>query len=492
MNTCCPSCDQEAELIDLLEEEAAAQSRERFLTFVQTTYCGKAERYDVNWHHELLAGELQHFVSDECPDRFLMVFMPPRHGKSELVSRNLPAWYLGRNPNREVMGASYSADLAEDMSSDVQRIMTGPAYKRIFPGVRILEGSGSRYSEDKRSRGAFSIIGHSGQYRCAGVGGAITGRGADLFIIDDPIKNRADAESETHREKTWKWYTSTVRTRLSKRGKIILLLTRWHEDDLAGRLIRQMRQEPQADQWRVFSLPAQYEASEHSHPQDKRGAGDALWKTEFDLENLLQVKATLGSYEYGALYQQRPLPPGGAVIQREWLLQHIIAKAPTHLAWVRYWDLACTSNKKGNRTAGVQVAMDAGNLFIRNMIKGRWNWPTARKIMRTAGLREKCPIGADSTGPQKALIQNLQEERDLIGISITGYPATTDKLTNALSWIAMAEAGRVYIVDGDWVDDFIAECVRFTGHDDREDDQVDAVSGGVRMLMGGGGLETLD
>jgi hypothetical protein len=193
----------------------------------------------------------------------LMIFSPPRHGKSELVSRRFPAWYLGRNPDRQVISASYGADLAADFGRDVRNIVASPEFTVLFGGVGLAEDSGAKHRWHT-NRG--------GSYVAAGVGTAITGRGADILNIDDPTKDREAAESVLVREATWGWYTSTAYTRLMPGGAVILTMTRWHQDDLAGRLLAE--QESGGDRWEILSLPALDDD------------GSALWPERYDVDAL--------------------------------------------------------------------------------------------------------------------------------------------------------------------------------------------------------------
>jgi hypothetical protein len=244
------------------------------------------DRYRMNWHHRVLCDLLDQFVAQDL--RRLMVFMPPRHGKSELVSRKLPAFIFGRNPDAQIIATSYSADLAQRMNRDVQRIVDSPAYTEVFPGTalygkNIRTVAGGSYL---RNSDIFEIVNHRGTYRGAGVGGGITGMGGDYIIIDDPIKNREEANSLTYRDRLWDWYTSTLYTRQEKDAAILLTTTRWHEDDLAGRLLELARTEPGADQWEILNLPALCE-DESKHPLDERDENVALWHDKYTYAELM-------------------------------------------------------------------------------------------------------------------------------------------------------------------------------------------------------------
>lgn len=435
--------------------------------------------FQKTWFHRIIAAELEQWDTDpDSPN--LLIMMPPRHGKSELVSRFLPAYLFGKDPNKRIIATSYAQDLANDMSRDCQHIMLTEAYARIFPNTR-LSRTGRRTETARRMVSEFNIIGGSGYYVGRGIGGGITGRGADRIIIDDPVKNREDAESETKRETVWRWYTSTLRTRLQKNGKIVLLLTRWHEDDLAGRILKQAKNEPGGDKWKVVAFPAESEKSEYTHPEDMREDGDALWPDMYSEEYLHRTKTTLGIYDWSALFQQTPTPPGGAVCKREWL--QVITKPPEGLTWLRAWDLAVSKKTSADHTASCQMAADEhGNVYIRGLIRMQDTWPRVRERLVDVARREEVLVGIEAQGTQKGFIDDLLEEKLLQQVAIMGYTVEVDKLTRALPWIARAQAGKFYIIDGSGVDCFINEAVHFTGKDDAEDDQVDAVSLGYRML----------
>lgn len=289
------------------------QERNSLLAFTRHTM----PEYDKNWHHELVCDYLDKFARLEI--KRLMVFMPPRHGKSELVSRRLPAFILGRNPDAPIIAASYGADLARRMNRDVQRIIDSPKYQEVFPNTR-LSGSNVRTLAQGgtwlRNSDTFEVVEYNGYYRGAGVGGAITGMGMLYGIVDDPIKNRKEADSLTIRNSIWDWYMSTFRTRLAPGGGILITVTRWHEDDLAGRLLDLALTDLKADQWTVISLPAV--AEEPTASYDPRSQNEPLWSSRFDTAEMEATQASVSEYEWNALYQQRPKPKEGATFKRDW------------------------------------------------------------------------------------------------------------------------------------------------------------------------------
>lgn len=226
-----------------------------------------------------------------------MVFMPPRHGKSEKASKRFPAWYLGRNPKHQIIAASYNSDLATDFGREVKGIISSPEYGDIFQGVSLR--ADSRASDRMNTE-------QGGAYFAVGVGTATTGRGAHLGLIDDPLKDREEADSQTQRDKVWSWYRSTFYTRLMPGGAIVLIQTRWHEDDLAGRLLEQDGRVEDGGQWTVLELPA------------IDAMGEALWPEWYPVETLRRIEGTVGPREWSALFQQKPQPDEGTYFQRDW------------------------------------------------------------------------------------------------------------------------------------------------------------------------------
>ena len=285
-------------------------SRRHLLPFIKYNFPG----YKEGWHHRVLCDALERVEKGEC--KRLMVFMPPRHGKSEIISVQFPAWLIGRNKDRNIIEASYSSDLSTDFGRQARNIIASNTYRNVFAGVEL--------SEDSKAKGKWNTNGR-GAYNAAGVGGAVTGKGADFLIIDDPVKNRQDADSVTIRETAWSWYRSTARTRLSPNGAIILVMTRWHDDDLAARILANDTE----SRWEVISFPAiATEDEEH------RKKGEPLWPEHFTAQNLDEIRNDLGSYEWSALYQQEPIDEQSALFKREFF-------RPTTFEEVRKKRVAC-------------------------------------------------------------------------------------------------------------------------------------------------------
>lgn len=287
--------------------------------------------YAINWHHETLANKLNDFAYGKIP--YLMVFMPPRHGKSELVSRRFPAWLHGLYPDCEIMAASYLDSLAGDMTIDVQNIIDSKTYKQIFPETNIWP-PGTSYTKGTRNSSEHHIIGRRGKYRGQGVGGSFTGKGANFVIIDDPIKGRDIADSAAYRERLWDFYNNDLFSRLEtdlatgRTGQVLITQTRWHEDDLSGRLLDLMKKDPGAVQWEIVNYPAVRVDMETK--SDPRALGEALWPAKYNLTQLDQIKASAGPRAWSSLYQQSPVPDGGGLFND---LMFEFRGLPAHFDW---------------------------------------------------------------------------------------------------------------------------------------------------------------
>jgi len=260
-------------------------------------------KYKPNWHHEIIARELEHIEKYGDRDyKVLVLTVPPRHGKSQQASIDFPAWYLGRNPDKEIITASYSADLAQDFGAKTREKVESEEFQAIFPGVSLRP--------DERSRGKWRTN-HGGSYTSVGVGGPITGRGANILDIDDPIKNREEAESEVYRDKVWEWFTSTAFTRLEPGGVVVIIVTRWHQDDLVGRILNSPELSKRT---KVLSFPAV--AMKDEPP---RKVGDVLWASKYNTEALAEIKGAIGPYDWSALFQGQPILSENQELKSEWI-----------------------------------------------------------------------------------------------------------------------------------------------------------------------------
>lgn len=314
-----------------------------------------------------------------------------------------------------------------------------------------------------------------GGVKAVGVGAGVTGFGAGLIVIDDPVKGRAEAESMVRRNHLWEWYTDDLYTRLEPNGQIILIQTRWHEDDLAGRLRREA--EDGGDQWDELTLPA---LAEENDPAERQ-PGEALWPERFGVEKLEAARRRQGSYSFAALYQQRPTPRSGGIFSREWF-GRVINRPPPRLRWARGYDLAVSTRTTADYTASFRCAFDVnGTLYIADGFRSRIEYPEQRRFVLGRITAERNTIhGIESALHGKALVQDLRQERGVQGRQLRAVNADKDKVTRALAWAPLAEERRVVLIDGPWVREFIDEAAAFPHGE--HDDQIDAVSLAVQML----------
>lgn len=447
--------------------------------------------YEPAPFHTLIAAELDRFVSGEVPRMILC--MPPQHGKSELVSRMLPAYILGREPDTKIITASYADELASRMNLDVQRYIDSPSYQSLFPGTRLASAATTSerraMREGLRARRTakfFEVVGRRGSYRSAGVGAGIAGMPADVAIIDDPVKDAEQAESEVTLEKVWTWYTGVLMTRIRPPGRVLVTMTRWHELDLVGRLIDMAGQG--GEQWQVVRLPAIHEAGDalHRHAQDVREPGAALWPDRYPVDVLRVRRATQGGYQWEGLYQQRPTPPGGAVFKRAWFKivtpEVMPGRYVPGVTRCRYWDSAATADG-GDWTVGALVSRQPdGTILVEDVLRVQAGPLEVDALIRqTAALdgvevmiREEQEPGSSG----KAIVHARQ--RTLAGWAYRGEPVDQKKELRWRPFAAQAEAGKVALVQGPWNATFLDELQRVPGG--KHDDQADAASGAFLTL----------
>jgi predicted phage terminase large subunit-like protein len=463
--------NEKLELIALLEERLKRKAKEDLLQFVLYVM----PTYTVNWHHKYVCRKLNDFISGKI--KRLMIFMPPRHGKSELVSRRLPAFLLGKNPKASIIATSYSADLASMMNRDVQRIIDSDLYRDIFPDTSlngknirsVAKGSWLRNSD------IFEVVEHGGSYRSAGVGGGITGMGGDFIIIDDPIKNQEEANSKIYRNKLWDWYGSTLYTRLEKNGSILLTVTRWHEDDLAGRLLDLQEKDPESDRWDIINFPA---ICEQKQPNDPREIGEALWPFKYDYARLVGIKASVGSVVFSSLYQQNPTPAEGMVIKREYWKLYTVHPSRFEMM-VTSWDCAFKDTDDGSFVVGQVWGKIGADYYLLAQVRGKMDFVAtteAVKLLSALYPRAK-PILVENKANGPAVISALKSKvSGMLGIEPRG-----SKESRAVAMTPILESGNIHLPANEpWLIDFIDECAVFPRG--TNDDQVDAMTQAINHL----------
>lgn len=412
-----------------------------------------------DWQHTAyIRAQLDRVTSGEITR--MMLFVPPRHGKSELATIHYPAYRLEADPKQRVVIAAYNATLAEKFSRRVR----GIARRRLL----ALDPERQAVNDWMTAAG--------GGCRAVGVGGGITGQGGDLIIIDDPVKSREEADSATYRDRVWHWYTDDLYTRLEPGAAIVLIMTRWHEDDLAGRILAS----DQADQWTKIELPAL--AMEHDVLG--RAVGSPLCADRYDLPALLDIQKTLGPRGWQALYQQKPAPPEGAMFKRHWF--DIVKTAPAKADRVRYWDLAGAGEGNGDYTVGVLMSKADRRYVIEHVVRVQLTAHQRNALILQTAATDQASYGRVATYIEQA--PGLAKEatdtlvRDLAAYGARADRVSSDKVTRADPLAAQCEAGNVSIVAGAWNTVFLDELTAFPYVD--HDDQTDASSGAFNRLSG--------
>lgn len=445
-----------------LEDLKNEQRRRRLIRFVKDSTPG----YLVGWFHEELCEALEKFLQDvrEKKSPRLMVTMPPRHGKSFICTERFPAWVLGKHPETEFIVTSYGSDQAEEFSKAARALCEDEYFKKVFPKFR--------FGASKRLKNWNST--EKGRYRATGVGGAITGSGADILVIDDPFKDWEDASSVRSRERVWNWYQTTAKTRLSPGGGTLIINTRWHDEDLSGKLMKSKF----GSKWKIINYPAIAEKAEKHRKQ-----GEALHPARYPIEFLKEVKEEQGPRLWACLYQQNPRVDGGMHIKRDWFNVIAPGDVPEGLQWRRAWDLAVKAKQHNDNSASVKGAIDKdGNFYISTGLNFKKEWPQTKRTIVQMAKVEKIGIGIENVSAFEIAVQEVR--KNLKGVCmVQGVGVTTDKLTRALPWIDLAEQGKVFLVDGAWVPGFLDECEGFDPvKDSTPDNQIDAVSLVFKML----------
>lgn len=454
-----------AEIIRRAENELKIrEARNNLLSFISVTY----KDYKIGWVHQEICQTLDNFLKDLIAGKRprLIITMPPRSGKSEIVSRRFPAYFLGKYPDLSIISVSYSASLAEDFSRDVQRIIDSDEYKKIFPNTKLSDKKDKNY---KRTSDFFEIVDHKGVYCSAGVGGSITGKGCDILIIDDPIKNRQEANSETVRKKIYDWYSSTAYTRLSPIGGVIMMCTRWHLDDLIGKVLSDKNQKP----FHVISYPA---IAEHDEPHRKKG--EALHPERFSLEILNEIKSTLSTADWLSLYQQKPVPEGGAIFETSKIRYYDESSEPKRFDQiVGSWDMTFKENKTSDFVVGQLWGRKGADFYLLDMVRDRMDFVKTLKVFINFANKHKncnCWLVEDKANGT-AIISTLKKHISGI-IPITPKESKQER---AYAITPYLEAGNIFFPKNqNFTKDLEEEMLQFPAgaHDDTVDSMTQALN----------------
>ena len=450
----------------LVREQYRRDAALRFPVFLTYT----TPSYSRQWFHTLVAKKCQSLIEDTLGKRKLMIFLPPQHGKSEIVSRKLPAWALGYNPKLKIVGTSYSADLAQQFSRSIQRTLDCIEYKEVFPGTFL---NGKNVPSDirknyQRNVDFFETVGHGGFYKAVGVGGSLTGTPVDIGIIDDPVKDALEAYSQTYRDRVWDWYTNVFLTRLHNESKQLLIMTRWHSDDLAGRLLEQ-----EGDSWEVVCIPAIKE--DGTNPDDPRKVGEALWEDKHSKQRLLETEQR-SPRTFAALYQQRPTIIGGNIIKRGWFRRVSMAEfSRIHHSEpiVFFLDTAYTSKQENDPTGIIATCKIGNDMYVVHGEKVRLKFPDLIRYIpnyvNSHGYTQRSSIRIEPKANGISVVDQLKEKT---GLNVTKTPSPKDdKETRLNAASPSVECGRVVLVDGAWNEGFIDEVCGFPSkpHDEYVD-----------------------
>jgi len=453
------------EVLALEEAKRTLDIRQRakddFMVFVKHVYDGFIE----GSHHKQVAKQFEKLSKN--PGSRIIVNMPPRHTKSEFASYLLPAWLIGKNPELKIIQTTHTAELAVRFGRKVRNLMELEIYKQVFPEVELRA--------DSKAAGRWET-GQGGEYFAAGVGGAITGRGADLLIIDDPHSEQ-DALSETAMENAYEWYTSGPRQRLQPGGSIVVVMTRWSLKDLTGKLIKAQASDVMSDQWDVIEFPAIL-------PSD-----NILWPEFWKKDELLRVKASLSLGKWNAQWQQNPTAEEGAIIKKEWWNTWEKETIPPVSYIMQSYDTAFSKKETADYSAittwGVFQPEEGGadNIVLMDAKRGRWDFPE---------LKEKAMEEFNYWDPDMVLIEAkatgtpLTDELRRMGIPVVNYTPSrgNDKHTRMHLVAPMFESGKVWAPERRFAEDVIDECAAFPNGE--HDDYCDSMSMALIRYRKGG------
>ncbi len=452
----------------LAQLEAQEKSQTDFLSFAKYVW----PEAIFGAHHTKMADAFNK-IADGTLKR-LIVNMPPRHTKSEFSSYLLPAFIMGRKPKTKIIQATHTGELAVRFGRKVRNLMDTEEYKQVFSNVALRA--------DSKAAGRWDTD-HGGEYFAVGVGGAMTGRGADLLIIDDPHSEQ-DALSELAMENAWDWYTSGPRQRLQPGGAIVIVMTRWNTKDLTARLVK-AQSSHKADRWEIIEFPAILPS------------GNPLWPGFWKLEELLAVKASLSPQKWQAQWQQQPTNDEGAILKREWWKVWPSDQAPPVEYIIQSYDTAYSKKETADfsviTTWGVFYPdQDSGpNIILLDVTRGRWDFPELKRIAKEQ---------YDQWSPDNVLIEakatgiTLQQELRRMGIPVTMYSpggrrSGQDKVSRAHSIAPILESGMVWAPDTDWAEELVEECAAFPNGDN--DDMVDSTTQALMRFRAGNFISLL-
>ena len=457
---------EELEILSNLKDKEVAQKK--FMKFVKLVW----PTFIAGRHHAIMAEAFEKVASGEI--KRLIINMPPRHTKSEFASYLLPAWFLGKFPQKKVIQTSHTAELAVGFGRKVRNLVDSDVYKSIFPGVGL--------QADSKAAGRWATNA-GGDYFAIGVGGAVTGKGADILIIDDPHSEQEAALAETNSEvydKTYEWYTSGPRQRLQPGGAIIVVMTRWSKKDLTGRVLQAAAQRSTGEDWEVIEFPALFE-------DDK-----PLWPEFWSVEELMALREELPTGKWMAQYMQQPTSEVSAIVKREWWKIWDKDYAPQCEFTIQSWDTAFLKSERADYSActtwGVfyhpdDTGVDRANIILLNSFKKRMEFPE---------LKQKAYEDYRNWEPDSLIVEAKATGAPLIfelramGIPVQEFTPSkgNDKIARLNAVADMFASGMVWVPDTRWAEELVEEVASFPSgeHDDLVDSMTQAL---LRFRKGG-------
>ncbi|WP_288954369.1 phage terminase large subunit [uncultured Citrobacter sp.] len=482
--------------LEAYKRRAIKEARESLMGF--TLYTNPL--YETGWFNELLSAELDHFLEEVEAGNMprLMIFAPPRSGKSEKASRRFPAYVLGKHPDWNVIACSYSSDLANRMSRDTQRIVGSKKYADVFPDTALPSGR-TGAGGAIRTAELWEVVNangelHGGSYRAAGVNGGITGQGMNIGIIDDPAKDYKTASSPTYQEAVIDWYDTTFFTRADpKINGIIIILTRWHKDDLAGQLLK--KAEEGGEQWRVVSFPMEAEKEEIHELNGKtyllRKPGEILFPERMPQEFVDKAKQR-GSLVWNALYQQRPTAKGGGLIKSEWFGEY--RELPVMKFRAVYGDTAQKTKEANDFSVFEHWGLGVDDyMYLIDMIRGKWEadelkrravafWSKC-KMLRNGPLRH---MAIEDKASGTGLIQSIRKDALC---PVKAIQRDKDKYTRLMDTQGYIESGYIKLpANADFINDFLVEMEAINPDFNTHDDQLDPMMDAITEMKGKAGI----
>ena len=465
------SLEDKQELLSLLEELDEAKAREacsqNYLKFVYEMWSA----FIHGKHHEVMAEAFERVANGEL--KRLIINMPPRHTKSEFASYLLPAWFLGRYPDKKIIQTAHTAELAVGFGRKVRNLVNSKDFKRIFPNVSL--------QADSKAAGRWNTN-KGGEYFAIGVGGAVTGKGADLLIIDDPHSEQEGSSSDTNVfNRTYEWYTSGPRQRLQPNGSIVMVMTRWHQKDLTGQVVDASVKRGGADQWEVIELPAILPS------------GSPLWSEFWKLKELEALKAELPTSKWMAQYQQDPTAEEGALVKREWWQEWEYQEPPQCEFIIQSWDTAFLKSERADFSActtwGVfykeceEDGQYAPNVILLDAHKERLEFPELKKVaMEKYNAYKPDAFIVEAKAAGMPLIFELRQ----MGIPVQEYTPSrgNDKISRVNAVSDLFASGIVWAPQTRWAEEVIEEFAAFPNaeHDDLVDSSTQAL---LRFRQGG-------